>query len=60
MRRGPGHDTKELQNAYYVTRATWHVSVGFYRMRWVSDLVFQDGEKWTHSRPGGITREALG
>lgn len=45
--------TKKLQNAYYVTRDMAR-SIGFYRDALGLDLIFQDGEKWTQFKAGGI------
>jgi len=44
---------QKLQNAYYVT-SDMARAVGFYRDALGLDLVFQDGDKWTQFKAGGV------
>lgn len=44
---------EKLQNAYYVTK-DMERAVGFYRDALGLDLMFQDGEKWTQFKAGGV------
>ncbi len=44
---------EKLQNAYYVT-GDMERAVGFYRDALGLDLMFQDGEKWTQFKAGGV------
>ncbi|CAN0553768.1 MAG: VOC family protein [Alphaproteobacteria bacterium] len=44
---------EKLQNAYYVT-SDMERAVGFYRDALGLDLMFQDGEKWTQFKAGGV------
>ena len=44
---------EKLQNTYYVT-SDMERSVGFYRDALGLDMVFQDGEKWTQFKAGGV------
>lgn len=43
----------KLQNAYYVT-GDMERAAGFYRDALGLDLTFQDGEKWTQFKAGGV------
>ncbi len=44
---------QKLQNAYYVT-SDMARAVGFYRDALGLDLIFQDGDKWTQFKAGGV------
>ncbi len=44
---------EKLQNAYYVT-GDMERAVAFYRDALGLDLMFQDGEKWTQFKAGGV------
>jgi predicted enzyme related to lactoylglutathione lyase len=44
---------EKLQNAYYVTRDMGR-AVAFYRDTLGLDLAFQDGDRWTQLKAGGV------